>query len=156
MSPQEGDASLDGSGAAAGPEFPELPAGPDDAQPMPAEVKPPVPEREPLQPAPAPVPAKPAPSTPEPLFPAEPAAPAKPQPTPGPTPPEEENLFEVRVTPRVRRKIPVAEKVRTASPRGDETEGVKPTRYVSPAPAIDVPPVPFDAAAETRRLRSRR
>jgi len=158
MSPQAGDMPLDpGSAAApAGPEFPELPAEPDDAQPAPAEVMPPVPEPAPAQPNPAQPAAEPAPPAPEPLFPAEPAAPAKPEPKAEPTPPEEENLFEVRARPRVRRKIPVGESVRTASPTGDEAGSVQPTRHLSPAERLDVPPVPFDAAAETRRLRRER
>ena len=153
MNPQAGDIPLDAGSAAppTGPEFPELPAEPDRATPIPAEVMPPKPE-----PAPAQPPADPAPPAPEPLFPAEPAAPAKPQPKAEPTPPEEENLFEVRATPRVRRKIPVGERVRTASPTGDEAGGVLPTRHLTPAEAFDVPPVPFDAAAETQRLRSKR
>ena len=152
MSPQAGDIPLDAAdpNAPLGPEFPELPAGPagsDRSGTGPTAVPPPVPEAEPTR---LQRPAGPALPAPGPLVPAEPMVP----PPPEPAPPEDENLFEVRSSTRAKRKFAVRGPVRPASPVGEGPGAVQPARHLVPAEALEVPPVPFDAAAETRRLRS--
>lgn len=161
MSPRAGDFSVDEPGMA----MPPAAGGPGG----PGQFDQPALEPAPMpQPAPEPRPAPPAPSNDEGLFPARPPAPAeptppaapapapapepKPEPKAEPTRPEDENLFEVRSGQRARRKFVIQEPARAASPDADQP-AVRQTRHAVPARPLDVPPVPFDAAAETRRIR---
>lgn len=161
-----------GEGPAAEPDF-GRPA-PDSGSPPPAPQEPaPMPalprQPEPLPPAeqaagpdskPAPPPAPESDEEPQ----------AKPERTPerkpdvvppGPTPdaqpapkrPEDENLFEVLSGPgwRAKRKFAVASQESAGA-----DDAVRPAAHVGTAAARDVPPVPFDRAAETKRLRTAR
>lgn len=126
------------SEAAAGPL-----TAPDLLSPRPAETQP-MPEAR--QPEPA------MPVVPEPAAPAVAPTPApEPAPTPAPTPtpapaqprPEDENLFEAGSGWRAKRKFAVARHDADVKPVGHAT-----------AAARMVPKVPFDAAAEARRVRA--
>lgn len=170
--PDASTADADTRGPAFGPEV--TPRTPQEPAPMPAPPRQPEP-MPPAEPAPdAKPPAPPAPEAdqepqaksepmpepapdavkPEPAPDAEPAPNAKPAPDakPAPTRPEDENLFEVLSGPgwRAKRKFAVGNAATPAD------EPVRPAAHVGPVDARDVPPVPFDRAAETRRLRSAR
>lgn len=124
----------------------------------------------PLEPAPMPAPPQepePMPATEPAVTPAEPAVEGesepqaepqpddkKPEPTPGTEPapkrPEDENLFEVLSGPgwRAKRKFAVG------AAAGEDA--VRPASHAAPDAGREVPRVPFDPAAETRRLRTAR
>ena len=123
------------------PQAPDLlPPRPLDQQPMPEPRQPePAPRR---QPEPVP-PADPAPAQPAPAQPAVKPE-VKPEPTPAPTRPEDENLFEADSGWRAKRKFAVSQ----------QDAEVKPVGLTTAAAFKPVPRVPFDAAAEARRLRA--
>lgn len=150
------DAGEPATGRATPPAAPQepapMPVPPQRPEPIPPTQ--PAPAAEPQQPTVPPVPeADAAPAVePEPMP--EEAKPApKPDAKPAPNQPEDENLFEVLSGPgwRAKRKFPVG-----AAAERDARDAVRPAAHVGPADARDVPPVPFDPAAETRRLRSAR
>jgi hypothetical protein len=163
MSPRAGDFSANEPGMATPPAA-DGPGGPgqlDQPSLEPAPMPQPGPEPQPAPPArPA------APTADEDLFPARPRGPAEPTPPAGPEPkaepkpepkaeparPEDENLFEVLSGTRARRKFFVQESARAASRNADRSAPVRQARHAEPARPLDVPPVPFDAAAETRRI----
>jgi len=147
------------------------PGGGPTTSAQPADLLPPLPPaapRPPLEPAPRtlepapqpepslPVPAaepemkKPDPETPEPKAP-EPEKPDLPKPAVPPLP-EEENLFEARPRSTIRRRFLVGQ----AGGEGNGAAEVHPAAHGSRADPRDVPPVPFDPAAEGRRLRTTR
>lgn len=133
------------------------------APPEPARLEPapqgrsesqPDPKREPrLEPQAEPAADSPAPA-PEPALPAV----VPPQPAPETQPrPEDENLFEVLSGWRARRKFPVSkaggsDSATTAAGAADS----RPVGHAEPSARQAIPRVPFDPAAETRRLRSAR
>jgi hypothetical protein len=150
---------------------------PPSRQPLPAPadrtVAPPEPGR--LQPAPEsrsqPEPALQREPEPKParVPPAEPAAespatpPAKPAADPGqPAPetkprPEDENLFEVLSGWRARRTFPVGKAGGNDAATAEAgAEAARRVGHTEPATVRPVPRVPFDPAAETRRLRNAR
>ena len=134
-----------------------------EPKPTPAE-----PKLTPSEPKPIPAEPKPIPAEPK-LTPAEPKTiPAEPKTTPAepkaPAPeskprPEDENLFEVLsdAAPawRVQRRFAVgaAEAEGPVTPDGDRVE---PVTHLEPSAPKAVSRVPFDPAAETRRLRATR
>jgi hypothetical protein len=136
---------------------PDEPAAPADL-PSPAAPQPP------LEPAPRPtVPREPEPRPLEPAREAEPAVPADAEEPalpklqkPGDTRPEDENLFEARPRETIRRRFLVG----PAATEADGEGAVRPAAHGAAAhPRPDprqVPRVPFDPAAESRRLRSGR
>ena len=120
----------------------------------------PKPEPEPqpkLEPKPEPtLEPKPEPKTdlepkPEPKPATEPKPKDTPTPPPGTKPrPEDENLFEAVSASgwRARRRFPVG------AASGNEPRRVEPATHLQPTDPFDVPPVPFDPAEETRKLRA--
>lgn len=131
---------------------PAAPMAPEPARGLPPELKRPEPafepEPEPRQPEPEP---ESAPKQPEP----EPK-----QPEPAPERPEDENLFEVLSGSgwRARRQFAVGPAAGGGQQAGPAADGrsVLPAAHARPVAAAHVPPVPFDPAAETRRLRGTR
>lgn len=112
----------------------------------------PAPQPEPSRPEPAAEPEMktPDPETPEPKAP-EPEKPDLPKPAVPPLP-EEENLFDARPRSTIRRRFLVGQ----AGGEGNGAAEVRPAAHGSLADPRDVPPVPFDPAAEGRRLRTTR
>ena len=117
-----------------------------EPQPDPKREPVPEPQAEPAadSPAPSPEPAKQG------AEPAQPAPETKPR-------PEDENLFEVLSGWRARRTFPVGKAGGSdASIAEDAAEAARPVGHAEPSAVRAVPRVPFDPAAETRRLRSAR
>ncbi len=139
----------------ASPADPSPPLPPTTPQP-PFEPAPrtlePAPQPEPALPEPAAEPEmkKPDPETPEPELPGR-EKPDLPKPVVPPQP-EDENLFEARPRATIRRRFLVGQ----AGGEGLSTAEVRPTAHGTQADPRDVPPVPFDPAAEGRRLRTAR
>jgi hypothetical protein len=129
---------------------------PSEPKPIPAEPKPipAEPKLTPAEPKTSPAEPKTTPAEPK-TTPAEPKAPA-PESKPRP---EDENLFEVLsdAAPawRVQRRFAVgaAEAEEPVTPDGDRVE---PVTHLEPSAPKAVSRVPFDPAAETRRLRATR
>jgi hypothetical protein len=148
--------------SAPGPE-PIVPVVPETEQPEPA-VPEPSPSPEPMEPELKPEP-RPAPKAPPaddfeslfrelPVRPAEPPKPVEPPKAPVPTKPEDENLFEAGPGSRVPRKFIAGGAVRAGI--DPATGAIRPATHAAPAEPRAVPRVPFDPAAESRRLRSGR
>lgn len=148
---------------------PRPPAPPADAVPEPATEPNSEPNTEPTEPAvpteppsraepPAAPPVEPEPQVepppePEPELKPEPKSPPKVEPPRG----EDENLFEVLSGSgwRAKRKFAVgAGGGQTDDVRGTTATGIRPTTHAEPVGPRDVPRVPFDPKAETRRVRA--
>ena len=154
-------------------DVPETESAPEAARRAVPDILPPLPPGNPATPA-APAPARPKPiPQPEPAPPAlEPTTPelmktedesTKPQPDPtGPvepkpaTPPrpEDENLFEAGWRGRSLRKFSVGQSGQVEREAG--AGEIRATMHAAPVDPLIVPRVPFDPAAESRRLRSGR
>jgi hypothetical protein len=133
---------------------PEIPSEPmDELQPEPKPT-PAEPKLAPAEPKTVPTEPKPIPVEPKPT-PAEPKAPA-PESKPRP---EDENLFEAVSTVGPAWRVPRRFAVGAAAVEGAVASGgdrVEPVAHLEPSAPKAVPPVPFDPAAETRRLRATR
>lgn len=158
---------------AAEEDVPETESAPEAARRAVPDILPPLPPANPATPA-APPPARPKPiPQPEPALPAlEPTTPepmktedesTKPQPDPTkpvepkpvtPPRPEDENLFEAGWRGRSLRKFSVGQSGQAELEAG--AGEIRATMHRAPVDPLIVPRVPFDPAAESRRLRSGR
>jgi len=105
----------------------------------------------PLEPAAEPQPKLPQPDPKPDLTPPNLEKPDVPKPA-VPRQPEDENLFEARPRDTIRRRFLVGQ----AGSEDSRAAGVHPAVHGTLADPRDVPPVPFDPAAEGRRLRTAR